>query len=232
MRWTAPELFEPEEFGLDSRRPTFESDLYAYSCICIEVSLPTLYVDYTLSVSIQLYTGAAPFSELPNLSDYTVMRKVVAGSRPQRPTIPSGKLMSDAMWGIVQLCWAHNPSSRPSASVIAHSLNSALEPPKGNSPILMPTTPYTDPVVPDLGQSGDRITSYERPPGLSNEITDNDAVLYLRDWLYQNNNDPDLSEEEAQRLSDTLKVSTTRIRRWLSNVSLSFLSTHLHSLIS
>ncbi|TCD65225.1 hypothetical protein EIP91_002972 [Steccherinum ochraceum] len=202
MRWTAPELFEPEQFGLDSRRPTFESDMYAYSCICIE-----------------LYSGAAPFSEQSNLSDYTVMRKVVAGSRPQRPKIPSGKLMSDAMWGIVQLCWAHNPSSRPSASVIAQRLHSALQlqPPGSNSPIHIPTTSYSAPVVPVLGQSGDRITSHERSPGLSNEITDNDAVLYLRDWLYQNNNHPDLSEEEAQRLSDTLKVSTTRIRRWLSN---------------
>ena len=37
IRWSAPELFDPEEFGLDSSRPTFSSDVYAFACVCIEV---------------------------------------------------------------------------------------------------------------------------------------------------------------------------------------------------
>lgn len=37
IRWTAPELFEPEYFGLELQRPTFQSDIYAYSCVCVEV---------------------------------------------------------------------------------------------------------------------------------------------------------------------------------------------------
>ena len=39
VRWTAPELIEPEEFGLEYRRPTSRSDIYSFGCVCIEVSL-------------------------------------------------------------------------------------------------------------------------------------------------------------------------------------------------
>lgn len=38
LRWIAPELFDPEEFGLDNTRPTAKSDIYAFGCICVEVS--------------------------------------------------------------------------------------------------------------------------------------------------------------------------------------------------
>ena len=37
VRWTAPELFDPETFGLESRRATFKSDVYAFGCLCVEV---------------------------------------------------------------------------------------------------------------------------------------------------------------------------------------------------
>ena len=36
-RFSAPELFDPEEFGLESSRPTFQSDVYAFACVCVEV---------------------------------------------------------------------------------------------------------------------------------------------------------------------------------------------------
>ena len=38
LRWTAPELIDPEEFGLETRRPTYSSDVYSFGCVCIEVS--------------------------------------------------------------------------------------------------------------------------------------------------------------------------------------------------
>lgn len=37
VHFTAPELIDPEEFGLETSRPTFCSDIYAFGCICIEV---------------------------------------------------------------------------------------------------------------------------------------------------------------------------------------------------
>lgn len=37
VHYTAPELFDPEAFGLESTRPTFRSDIYAFACVCVEV---------------------------------------------------------------------------------------------------------------------------------------------------------------------------------------------------
>ena len=37
VRWTAPELFDPEEFESQNTRPTARSDMYAFACVCIEV---------------------------------------------------------------------------------------------------------------------------------------------------------------------------------------------------
>ena len=37
IKWTAPELLAPDEFGLEDSRPTFQSDVYAFGCMCVEV---------------------------------------------------------------------------------------------------------------------------------------------------------------------------------------------------
>lgn len=37
VHYTAPELFDQELFGLDTCRPTFRSDIYAFACVCIEI---------------------------------------------------------------------------------------------------------------------------------------------------------------------------------------------------
>lgn len=37
IRWSAPAMFAPEDFGLDSGKPTFSSGIYAFACVCIEV---------------------------------------------------------------------------------------------------------------------------------------------------------------------------------------------------
>lgn len=41
--YTAPELFDPEVFCLETRRPTFSSDIYALACVCIEVRITILF---------------------------------------------------------------------------------------------------------------------------------------------------------------------------------------------
>lgn len=41
-RWLAPELIDPDEFGLDSRRPTFCSDIYSFACVLTEVCMSSL----------------------------------------------------------------------------------------------------------------------------------------------------------------------------------------------
>ncbi|THU85549.1 hypothetical protein K435DRAFT_386447 [Dendrothele bispora CBS 962.96] len=39
VRWMAPELHVPETFGLDRFRLTSETDIYAFGCVCLEVSV-------------------------------------------------------------------------------------------------------------------------------------------------------------------------------------------------
>ena len=36
--WMAPELLDPETFGLDNSVPTRASDVYSFASVCIEVS--------------------------------------------------------------------------------------------------------------------------------------------------------------------------------------------------
>jgi serine/threonine-protein kinase TNNI3K len=37
--WMAPELLDPEKMGLGSFQRTYASDIYAFACICTEVSV-------------------------------------------------------------------------------------------------------------------------------------------------------------------------------------------------
>ncbi|KAH8103148.1 caspase domain-containing protein [Cristinia sonorae] len=101
VRWTAPELLEPDMFGLTSARPTYASDVYSFAVLCNE-----------------LYTGDRPF---PKKTLFQVMRDVVQGIRPERPGAKHP--MSQAMWNLVTNCWNHSPQSRPSFQGIANRLH-------------------------------------------------------------------------------------------------------------
>ncbi|THH23191.1 hypothetical protein EUX98_g7985 [Antrodiella citrinella] len=104
LRWQAPELFDPEEFGLpdDSVRSGAASDVYALGL-----------------TGIELYTGKIPF---PEISDpIMVQRRVIKGVRPNRPVLPDGPI-SDDIWDLLCWTWAHNASDRPLASQVATEL--------------------------------------------------------------------------------------------------------------
>ncbi|KAH8100929.1 kinase-like domain-containing protein [Cristinia sonorae] len=58
MRWLAPEIIDPEAFGVESSRSTYASDVYSFACTCME-----------------LYTSEAPFS---GLSEATVINRIHA----------------------------------------------------------------------------------------------------------------------------------------------------------
>lgn len=66
----------------------------------------------------QIFTGNYPFPNIPNNS--TVMLKVIAGERPLRPVgaLYRNRGLTDRMWGLMEDCWAHNPTHRPTASQI------------------------------------------------------------------------------------------------------------------
>ncbi|KAH8102061.1 kinase-like domain-containing protein [Cristinia sonorae] len=105
-RWSAPELFDPEEFGLTTSRPTFQSDVYAFACVVVE-----------------LYSGQPPF---PDLVDRQVPMQVVKGMRPSLPRLSKTKAPPDHVWSLTTTCWAQDPAARPSANTVVQSLESAL----------------------------------------------------------------------------------------------------------
>lgn len=39
IRWTAPELIDPDEFDMENTRPTPASDIFSFACMLIEVSI-------------------------------------------------------------------------------------------------------------------------------------------------------------------------------------------------
>ncbi|THH32447.1 hypothetical protein EUX98_g1713 [Antrodiella citrinella] len=101
LRWKAPELVDPEEFDIETSRPTKKSDVFSIACTAID-----------------LYSGNPPF---PELADHQVSKRYVKGKRPPRPPLPGdgSGVMSSAMWAIVEACWAQDYTKRPSAHDIA-----------------------------------------------------------------------------------------------------------------
>ncbi|THG97961.1 hypothetical protein EW026_g4157 [Hermanssonia centrifuga] len=100
--WLAPELLDPEAFGLPTSRPTYVSDIYGYAC-----------------VSWELLSGLPLFYSLNNNAT-RLANKVLASERPPRTSLP--RTISDSLWRLVQSCWQQDPESRPAASTVRTSL--------------------------------------------------------------------------------------------------------------
>ncbi|KAF7340963.1 Kinase-like protein [Mycena sanguinolenta] len=98
--WMAPELLDPERFGMRFAR-TRASDVYALGCVCLE-----------------LYTGRPPFSGV--LSEPGAMMKVINGERPPRPS--SSPAMSDVLWNHVSTYWAQEPTTRPATQLVVQNM--------------------------------------------------------------------------------------------------------------
>jgi len=98
IQWMSPELLYSERLGPRDGRPTEESDCYAMGMVVYEV-----------------LSGRIPFS--PSTL-FAVIRKVLEGQRPVRPQAEEGKLFTDAIWRLLELCWKRRPGDRPSARAI------------------------------------------------------------------------------------------------------------------
>jgi hypothetical protein len=68
----------------------------------------------------QVYTGQLPFSDIRY--DFEVVKLVETGGRPQRPDHNSRVAMPDDIWKIVQSCWKHQFSDRPSFEEVVANL--------------------------------------------------------------------------------------------------------------
>ncbi|KAJ7224829.1 kinase-like domain-containing protein [Mycena rebaudengoi] len=116
LRWMAPELIDPDRFGIQFRRTT-ASDVYAFACVCLE-----------------LYTGRPPFADI---REGGVVLKIVLGERPARPSTPH---MSEALWKYMNEWWAEDPATRPPAKVIVRNI-AMTEPSDHTNLIECPSTP-------------------------------------------------------------------------------------------
>ncbi|KAF7373453.1 Kinase-like protein [Mycena sanguinolenta] len=109
LYWMAPELIDPDRFGLQFAR-TPATDVYAFGCVCLE-----------------LYTGRPPFADL---REPTALLKIMNNERPQRPVGPP--VVSDTLWSHISAWWADDPRVRPGTQLVVQimkSLHSPIVPP-------------------------------------------------------------------------------------------------------
>ncbi|THU78891.1 kinase-like protein, partial [Dendrothele bispora CBS 962.96] len=83
-RWLAPECL------LKHKPLSYQSDIYAYGCVCYEV-----------------FTDHVPFHHCNQ--DVAVVFELINGNRPTR----TSQLDDIAIWSIMQDCWREDPSERP-----------------------------------------------------------------------------------------------------------------------
>ncbi|KAF7373433.1 Kinase-like protein [Mycena sanguinolenta] len=133
LYWMAPELIDPDRFGLQFAR-TPATDVYAFGCVCLE-----------------LYTGRPPFADL---REPAALLKITNNERPQRPVGPP--VVSDKLWNHVSACWADDPQARPGTQLVVQTMK-ALHPlpllPNQQSPPPsppMPSYPPTPMAVPNV----------------------------------------------------------------------------------
>ena len=102
VQWMSPELLDPERFSLKRSHPTKESDCYALGMVVYEV-----------------LSGQTPFA--PS-TPAVVIWMVLEGRRPTRPQGAQGRPFTDAIWGVLELCWKAQPSERTSVEAVFQSL--------------------------------------------------------------------------------------------------------------
>lgn len=114
----SPELLDPSEFSLEDGRPTRKSDIYALGMVVYEV-----------------LSGQPPF---PGCRDAVVIRKIMKGERPSRPSGTQGVWFNDELWKMLELCWKPNRDDRPDLETMLYCLE-GVAPPLRPSPFT-PTT--------------------------------------------------------------------------------------------
>ena len=113
VRWAAPEVLNE---GIYSK----EADIFSFAMVMIEVRhrRPTVHRALTdcCFVSIQVFTGAIPFSQG---SSVMAVLAITQGRRPPRPT---HLIFTESLWVLMQRCWGQDPQSRPEASEVLRVL--------------------------------------------------------------------------------------------------------------
>ena len=103
VRWMSPELIAPGRFGFEKSCPTKSSDCYALGMVVYET-----------------VSGKLPFCKDLDLA---VACNVVDGERPAREAH-----FADFVWKTLELCWASQPSDRPSIEDVLQCLRVTVPP--------------------------------------------------------------------------------------------------------
>lgn len=119
-RWASPELLE------DGSRPNFESDVWAFGCVCYEVFLSAPDVNNADAPRVpQVLTRLLPFQECS--SDIQIVRKLLRGDLPGQPTgakIDSIDEVDQKMWRLMKRCWSTEVNMRPTCREILQDIES------------------------------------------------------------------------------------------------------------
>ena len=121
----APELVNPQRFGLIDTGTTKASDMYAFGVLAWEVS-PTFNVLWSMYSTIgalsKVFAGQAPFSDEGAVAGIYSMS---SGRRPPRPNHPE---LSDRVWEMIEGCWESEPARRRTITEVVVALNAELNP--------------------------------------------------------------------------------------------------------
>ncbi|KAF9781204.1 kinase-like domain-containing protein [Thelephora terrestris] len=100
VRWLAPELILPEEFGFSARVCSKQSDVYALAMLMYEA-----------------FSGLFPFE---GYRDEGVILQVISGARPDRPHVGPERGLTDGVWAMMQECWDSGDRRWTISSIVSH----------------------------------------------------------------------------------------------------------------
>jgi serine/threonine protein kinase len=126
-RWMAPELISADREG-ESGLAMNASDVFALGMVTFEVSdvhrgrLPRGF-ETPSCTPFQIFTGQVPFPE--SKTSAVVMRKIIDGERPQRPSKGKNLGLSDEFWEIIRSSLAQEAKERPSVVTFVKFLEKA-----------------------------------------------------------------------------------------------------------
>ncbi|KAJ3173754.1 hypothetical protein HDU88_002843 [Geranomyces variabilis] len=150
IRWSAPEC-------LEGSHPNFQSDVYAFGMVMWEV----------------FSGGEIPFYRIQ--SEMLVIKHVLSGGRPDRPTGEVAGLCTDNIWELILSCWtverAHRPAMPSVAGMLARAMGRTSRPSSfaGISPVSPSKTP-SQLNMPSIGETAPPYTS-QPPPTIVLEST-------------------------------------------------------------
>jgi serine/threonine protein kinase len=112
VRYMAPELLDPSQFGLETNTPSKESDVYSLAVTSFEVRASYIVAHVVgKCFLVQILSEVLPHG---GGRDSAVAFAIVTGNRPPRPNnLTASRWLPDEIWDSIQLCWDPIPGTRP-----------------------------------------------------------------------------------------------------------------------